>query len=224
VRTTKDLYKLLGVSREASQDSIRKAHRKLVRKYHPDANPEDPRAEERFKEIQRAYEVLSDPEKRREYDKELRTSPGGGSGKSRTSAGRRTGGGTTYTVDLSDLLGKLDNFSDDRVKGRREGDSPIRDEDVARVAKLLGEEISRISKLLGNTARISKYLGENVKTKTEGRFGDAPADGFSEDNVASKKPSGASRKPGKKKVRSPRTQGKEKRVKGPRAQRKRESD
>ncbi|MDQ3999407.1 MAG: DnaJ domain-containing protein, partial [Actinomycetota bacterium] len=47
-------YKLLGLSREASQDDIRKAHRKLVREYHPDANPEDPRAEERFKQIQQA--------------------------------------------------------------------------------------------------------------------------------------------------------------------------
>jgi curved DNA-binding protein CbpA len=224
VRTTKDLYKLLGVSGEASQDDIRKAHRKLVRKDHPDANPEDPRAEERFKEIQQAYEVLSDPEKRREYDKGLRTSSGGGSGKARTAAGRRTGGGTTYTVDLSDLLGKLGNLSNDRVEGQREGDSQLRDEDVARVAKLLGEEISRISKLLGSTARISKYLGENVKTKTEVHFGDAPAHGFSEDNVASKKPFGASRKPGEKKVRGPRTQGKEKRVKGPRAQRERKSD
>jgi molecular chaperone DnaJ len=81
---TKDPYKLLGLSREASQDDIRKAHRKLVRKYHPDANPEDPRAEERFKEVQRAYEVLSDEKKRREYDKGLRTSSRGSSGRSRS--------------------------------------------------------------------------------------------------------------------------------------------
>ena len=74
---TKDLYKDLGLSREASQEDIRKAHRMLVRQYHPDANPEDPRAEERFKEIQRAYEVLSNEKKRREYDEGLRTSPGG---------------------------------------------------------------------------------------------------------------------------------------------------
>ena len=51
---TKELYKLLELSREASQDDIRKAHRKLARKYQPDANPEDPRAEERFKQIQQA--------------------------------------------------------------------------------------------------------------------------------------------------------------------------
>jgi curved DNA-binding protein CbpA len=69
----KDLYKRLGLSRDASQDDIQNAHRKLVRKYHPDTNPEDIKAEERFKEIQQAYEVLSNPEKRREYDERFRS-------------------------------------------------------------------------------------------------------------------------------------------------------
>ena len=61
MQTTTDLYKLLGLPREASEDDIRKAHRRLVRKYHPDTNSGDPSSEEQFKEIQRAYEVLSDP-------------------------------------------------------------------------------------------------------------------------------------------------------------------
>jgi molecular chaperone DnaJ len=63
-----DLYKVLGVAKGASDEEIKKAHRKLVRKYHPDRNPDDPQAEERFKEIQGAYDTLSDPEKRKEYD------------------------------------------------------------------------------------------------------------------------------------------------------------
>jgi molecular chaperone DnaJ len=65
---TRDLYEALGVSKNASQDEIKKAYRKLARKYHPDKNPGDAEAEERFKEIQTAYDVLGDSKKRKEYD------------------------------------------------------------------------------------------------------------------------------------------------------------
>ena len=63
-----DYYKALGVDKKAGADEIKKAYRKLARKYHPDRNPDDAKAEERFKEISQAYDVLGDPEKRKQYD------------------------------------------------------------------------------------------------------------------------------------------------------------
>lgn len=100
-----DLYKVLEVSKEASQDEIRRSYRRLARKYHPDANPGDKQAEERFKEIQHAYEVLSKPEKRREYDEGPRTFFGS------QNAGQRRSG-TADFEDLSDLLGGFGNLGD----------------------------------------------------------------------------------------------------------------
>src|SRR3954469_15830087 len=66
--TNKDYYGALGVKKTASQEEIRKAFRKMARKYHPDVNPGDKKAEEKFKEISEANDVLSDPKKRKIYD------------------------------------------------------------------------------------------------------------------------------------------------------------
>lgn len=63
-----DYYKVLGVSEKASDKEIKSAYRKLARKYHPDLNPDDPQAERKFKQVNEAHEVLSDPEKRKKYD------------------------------------------------------------------------------------------------------------------------------------------------------------
>jgi molecular chaperone DnaJ len=98
-----DLYKVLEVSKEASQDEIRHSYRRLARKYHPDANPGDRKAEERFKEIQHAYEILSKPEKRREYDEGPRAFFGSGT------TGQPAGAGFE---DFSDLLGGFGNLGD----------------------------------------------------------------------------------------------------------------
>src|ERR1700716_1821410 len=65
---TKDYYEVLGVGRNAAADEIKTAYRKLARKFHPDLNPGDKTAEERFKELQEAYDVLSDAENRKLYD------------------------------------------------------------------------------------------------------------------------------------------------------------
>src|SRR4051812_49580502 len=82
---TGDYYKVLGVDKKAGQEEIKKAYRKLARRYHPDRNPGDPKAEERFKEISEAYDVLSDPDKRKKYDR-------GGAVFPRSPVRRRAGG------------------------------------------------------------------------------------------------------------------------------------
>src|SRR6516165_7226307 len=64
----RDYYEILGVARTAKEEEIKKAYRKLARKYHPDLNPNNKQSEEKFKEIQEAYEVLSDADKRKKYD------------------------------------------------------------------------------------------------------------------------------------------------------------
>ena len=66
----KDLYSILGVSRDADENVLKKAYRSLAKKYHPDLHPDDAEAEAKFKEINEAFAILSDPEKRRKYDQE----------------------------------------------------------------------------------------------------------------------------------------------------------
>jgi molecular chaperone DnaJ len=114
----KDYYRVLGVSDTASQKDIKSAYRKLSRQYHPDANPGDKAAEERFKEVSAAYDVVGDPAKRKEYDEVRKLGPMGGmfGGAGAGGPGGPTGSFRFEDVgDLGDVLGGLFN------RGRRRG-------------------------------------------------------------------------------------------------------
>jgi curved DNA-binding protein len=108
----KDYYQTLGVARNASSDEIRKAYRKLAMQYHPDRNPDDKQAEERFKEINEAYQVLNDPQKRAHYDRlgsaysswQRRGAPSGGFDWNQWTSGAPGGTRVEYG-DLNDLFG-----------------------------------------------------------------------------------------------------------------------
>jgi molecular chaperone DnaJ len=114
--TGRNLYEILGVPKGASADEIKKSYRRLARQYHPDKNPGDKEAEERFKEVQAAYDVLSDPEKRKAYD-----DYGSPNGRVRFGPG---GEGVSFDFgefgDLSDLLSGLFGGGRTRGPGRQE--------------------------------------------------------------------------------------------------------
>jgi molecular chaperone DnaJ len=130
---TKDYYQVLGVPEKASADEIKKAYRRLAKEHHPDANPKNPAATERFKEIGEAYSVLSDAEKRKQYDQMRKMGPfagfnfsqrpgGGAAGGPRPGAGTagQTQGGTGFSFeDLGDLGGLGDLFGSFFDRGRR---------------------------------------------------------------------------------------------------------
>ncbi len=164
---TRDYYEVLGVPRTASQEDIKSAFRKLARQFHPDVNPNDPSATERFKEINEAHEVLGDPDKRRVYDQV-------GSDREQYEAWRRAGrpegspfgqegspfgpGGrveyrTVDPEDMEDLFGSESPFSDffhdlfgrsRGAAGRRRADvEPLRGEDVEAETSITLEEAYR---------------------------------------------------------------------------------
>ncbi len=122
----KDFYQVLGVPDSASQGDIKKAYRRLAKQYHPDANPNNPKAGERFKEISEAHSVLSDTEKRKQYDQMRRLGAFDGVARGpRAGAGARPGGAApgdfdTSGIEFGDFGGLGDIFSSIFGRGRRE--------------------------------------------------------------------------------------------------------
>lgn len=160
----KDYYKILGVSRNASQEEISRAYKKLVRKYHPDLNPGNKEAEEKFKEINEAYETLSDPKKREEYDKLLNMYEKGFTGDFSGFEGFREGtfrgpGGTTFTFktfssgdfDINDFISDIFEgigFGFGRRRKRAEAwTTPQNGKDIEQHVELTLEEAARGKKL-----------------------------------------------------------------------------
>ncbi len=132
----RDYYEVLGVGRDAGQRRIKEAYRKLARKYHPDVNPGDAGAERRFKEISEAYQVLSDPEKKKSYDRFGSFDPSAFAGTGRGAAGFDFRG-----FDFSDIGAKAgfgDIFSEifGRRKRRRPPREPRRGADLQYVVNL----------------------------------------------------------------------------------------
>jgi molecular chaperone DnaJ len=146
-----DLYKVLGVSKGASQEEIRRSYRKLAREHHPDANRDDEKAEERFKEIQHAYEILSNPEKRRQYDEGPRTFFGGGN------AGRRTSGDAHVGdfSDFSDLFGGFGGLGDIFERSTRANEAARKGQDVT-----VSVNLSFNDALSGVTTRVNVPVEE----------------------------------------------------------------
>jgi len=121
---SKDFYQVLGVPESASAEEIKKAYRRLAKKYHPDANPNDPKAADTFKEVSEAHSVLSDPEQRKKYDtmRKLGAFDFGGRGGRGGGARPEPGQGFSEVFDFGDFgsMGLGDIFSSIFGKGKRE--------------------------------------------------------------------------------------------------------
>ncbi len=136
-----DYYKVLGISQGASEEEVKKAYRKLARKYHPDLNPGNREAETRFKEVSEAYDVLSDVEKRRNYDQF--GDPAG------PQAG--PGGGGFQGFDFGDLGGMFGDFFQGGGRARRPGPQP--GEDTQHLVRISFQDAFRGTRLNLNLQR-----------------------------------------------------------------------
>jgi len=178
-----ELYKTLGVSKKATDEEIKKAYRKLARTYHPDRNPDDKEAEERFKEISAAYDVLGDPEKRKEYDEGGVFAGFGGGGGGGAPFG--TGPGGFGGFDFGDILGGVFN----RGGGGRPQAQQVRGRDLETEVSLSFDQAingAQISVTVPKSSRCGTCHGSGAKPGTspttcprcEGRGVEAQGQGF----------------------------------------------
>ncbi|HET6998601.1 MAG TPA: molecular chaperone DnaJ [Solirubrobacterales bacterium] len=182
-----ELYKTLGVSKKASDEEIKKAYRKLARQYHPDRNPDDETAEEKFKEIQGAYDVLSDPDKRKEYDSGGPFAGfGAGGGPSPFGPGGAQAGGFGGG-DFGDIFSSI--FSRGGRGGGRAQAQQVRGRDLETEVQLSFDQAvngSQISVTVPKAGRCPTCHGSGAKPGTapvtcprcEGRGIDAQSQGF----------------------------------------------
>ncbi|MGE5407802.1 MAG: molecular chaperone DnaJ, partial [Syntrophothermus sp.] len=179
-----ELYKTLGVSKDASDEEIKKAYRKLAREYHPDRNPGDEEAEERFKEVSAAYDVLSDPEKRKDYDAggQFAGFGGFGGGQGPFAGGGQGGFGG---ADLGDIFSSI--FS--RGGGGRGRPQQVRGRDLETEVRLGFDQAingAQISVTVPKAERCPTCHGSGAEPGTapttcprcEGRGIDAQSQGF----------------------------------------------
>ena len=136
----RDYYEVLGVDRGADDATLKKAYRKLAKKYHPDMNPGDAEAEQKFKEATEAYGILSDPEKRKTYDQfgHAAFENGGGGG-----AGGYGGfDGFNFSGDMGDIFGDIfgDLFGGGRTSGRRANNGPMKGSNLRAVVHITFQE------------------------------------------------------------------------------------
>ena len=143
----RDYYEVLGVSKSATDDELKKAYRKLAKKYHPDANPGDKEAEAKFKEASEAYAVLSDQDKRRQYDQFGHAAFEGGAGGA---------GGFDFTnMDMGDIFGDIfgDLFGGGR--SRRSSNGPMNGANVRAAVRITFEEAERKPSYSSSRVRFS---------------------------------------------------------------------
>jgi DnaJ-class molecular chaperone len=197
----RDFYDMLGVRRDASADELKKAYRTLARKFHPDRNPGDPDAEERFKEVQGAYDTLSDPDKRRQYDM------GGGAGFGGfgdfggfNMRGPFTAGPTGFvTVNLGDILGSFSSMFGDGPAAGPQPVGPQRGRDLETEVKLTPKQAEKGAQVRVSVGRDRKRYKVKVPPGTKdgsrlrlsgkggaGRNGGPPGDVYVRTRVDSK--------------------------------------